>query len=530
MSPRCPVRGAAREPMKPRLPGHTSGAAGIRRNGRAQWARLALSAVAVTLLFAAAPARAEDSEVEQLKATVEQMQKTMDAMKTRLEQLEKERAAQPAPAAAPAAEPQAAPVIAPQGAGPAKVQQEAELPKIPAPAAAEGAYEPNVIVPQGIGLQKPDPTYRGFIQIPNTKVMIRFNAKPRVDFTYDTANSGNKDRFVTGQIPVEGNPLKGGGPVFNINAKASQLIIDVRAPGADGDPQFYYQNDFFGSSGGEFPYRVQQLYGRIYNLTLGQTYSVFEDPDIWPDTVDYEGPNSMIFGRWPLARYKLPLDDEWALNFGVEKPDAVPSDVFFTNSAGQLVVEPVTGTNQAPDFTLGTRWDREDVGHMQFSTVFRDLGARSENLGISEHVFGWGLNLSGHVVVFGRDKILAQLTYGHGIGRYGNDTGFFATDAAVNPQADLVALPYFGAFIGYTHHWSETFRSTATYGFVDMDNQPSQGPDAYRQTDYVSGNVIWQMRQRLSVGLEGLYGHNELSSGNTGAVGRVQISVAYAIF
>ena len=69
-----------------------------------------------------------------------------------------------------------------------------------------------------------------------------------------------------------------------------------------------------------------------------------------------------------------------------------------------------------------------------------------------------------------------------------------------------------------------------SFSFVDMDNQPSQGPNAYRQTDYASANLIWQMRQRLSLGLEGLYGHNELSSGNKGGVGRVQIGVAYAIF
>lgn len=486
---------------------------------------LVLTATALVILGAPA-VRADDSEVEKLKSTVEEMQKAMDAMKARIDELEKEKARQP-PAAA--AEPPAAPVIAPQGVGAPPVES-AEAATPSAPPVAVGGYEPDVIVPQGVGVQKPDPAYRGFVRIPNTKVMIRFNAKPRVDFTYDTGNTGNPDRFVTWQIPVAGNPLEGGGPVFNVNARASQLMIDARAPEIAGDPQFYYQNDFFGSGGGEFPYRIQQLYGRIYNITLGQTYSVFEDPSIWPDTVDYEGPNSMIFGRWPLLRYKLPLGDDYALNFGVEQPDAVPSNYFFVNSSGQFVEEPITGTNRMPDFALSGRWERDDVGHLQLSSVFRDIGARSVNLGIGEHVFGWGLNLAGSVVVFGRDDLRAQLTYGHGIGRYGNDTGFSKTDAAFDPQGDLVALPYFGAFIGYTHRWSQTWRSTVTYGFVDMDNQPSQGPNAYRQTDYASANVVWQMRQRLSVGLEGLYGHNELSSGNKGDVGRVQVGVAYSIF
>jgi hypothetical protein len=230
------------------------------------------------------------------------------------------------------------------------------------------------------------------------------------------------------------------------------------------------------------------------------------------------------------VRYELPVCDEWAFNFGLEQPDAVPSNYYSYDSSGVLVVEPVVGKNQTPDFTLNTRWESDGIAHVQLASVFRDIGGRSENLGISEYTFGWGLNLSGSVVVFDDDDLRAQLTYGHGIGRYGNDTGFFQTDAAVDEHLNLVALPYFGAFTGFTHRWTPTWRSTFTYGFVDMDNQASQGPNAYKQTHYASANVIWQLRQRLSIGLETLYGDNELSSGAEGDVVRVQVGVAYAIF
>ena len=135
-----------------------------------------------------------------------------------------------------------------------------------------------------------DPKYKGFTRIPNTKVLIKFNAKPRTDVTFDTENAGDDNRFVTAKIPVTGQADKGGDPRFNINAKGSQLRIDVRAPEVAGKPRFYYENDFYGSGGGEFPYRIRHLYGQYYNIIVGQTFSVFEDPDVWPDTVDYEGP------------------------------------------------------------------------------------------------------------------------------------------------------------------------------------------------------------------------------------------------
>jgi hypothetical protein len=55
-----------------------------------------------------------------------------------------------------------------------------------------------------------DPKYRGFVPIPNTPVLIKFNAKPRLDFTNDPENTGNADRFVTATIPVRGRSLQRG--------------------------------------------------------------------------------------------------------------------------------------------------------------------------------------------------------------------------------------------------------------------------------------------------------------------------------
>ncbi|WP_143317407.1 hypothetical protein [Cellulosimicrobium sp. KWT-B] len=49
-----------------------------------------------------------------------------------------------------------------------------------------------------------DPQHRGFVPIPNTQVLIKFSAKSRLDITDDPQNTGNSNRFVTAQIPVEG--------------------------------------------------------------------------------------------------------------------------------------------------------------------------------------------------------------------------------------------------------------------------------------------------------------------------------------
>ena len=106
-----------------------------------------------------------------------------------------------------------------------------------------------------------------------------------------------------------------------MNANATQLRLDVRAPEHGGDFRFYYQNDFFGSGSdtGDMKYRVQHIYGQFYGFKAGFTYGVLEDPDSWPDTVDYEGPNAVIFSRRPVAQYTVAWNDNWNTTFGVEK-------------------------------------------------------------------------------------------------------------------------------------------------------------------------------------------------------------------
>lgn len=451
-------------------------------------------------LSGVARADSRDDEIEKLKKAVESMQKTIDQQNKKIDEIEKAQAKAP-PSPAPAAE---AAVETAGATSPVKERGSLNDQQQAAPR------------PDDLTL---DPQYRGFARIPNTKALIKFNAKPRTDMTYDNQNAGDDNRFITAKIPLQGEPGYGGKPVFNINAKGSQLRIDVRAPEIAGGPRFYYENDFYGTGGGEFPYRVRHLYGEIYNLIVGQTFSVFEDPDAWPDTVDYEGPNSAIFARRPLVRYQHRLNDEWQLNFGVEQPE---SEIDTTTEPN------ANGRNSTPDAGMNVRWERTDTGHVQFASIFRDIGVRGSTQG-NQDVFGWGLNLSGNFDTFGRDAMQAQLTYGDGMFRYCNDD-FQNNDAAFKTNGDLEAIPYFGGMLGYTHHWNDSFRSTASYGYVHLDNTSGQEGSAYHETDYASLNIMWQLRERLSVGLEELYGYHVTKDGAHGDVFRSTIGLVYSIF
>ena len=479
-----------------------------------------ITIIAAALLVTGSMPAFAQSEVEDLKAKMKAMEQMMREMQQKISELEKQKAA-----TLPTTPSPTPPAPVPPGESTTVMMQPQTREIV---GRASPIQDRGLLNDQQEAAQRPndltlDPKYNGFIPVPNTPGLIRFNAKPRLDMMADNRNSGDADRFITAKIPVSGDPDRGHGQQFNMTAKGSQLSVDVRAPDMAGDFRFYYNNDFFGSGSG-MAYRLKQLYGQLYNVTVGFTFSVFEDPDVWPDTVDFEGPNSAIFARQPTLRYLWQLDDHWQVNFGLQQPFTdVDDDPLGTAFDGG------TANNQAPDGGFNVRWEDKNIGHVQFATLARYLGVRDAGLAGDENTLGWGINLSAGINVFERDSMQLQFTYGEGIFRFVNDN-FENNDVVIDEDGDLVALPYLGVMAGYTHRWTDKWRSTASFGYAELDNEDVQSPDAYHKTYYGSLNLIWQLRKRLSVGVEGLYGKKETNDGDTGDVFRAQVGMVYSLF
>jgi hypothetical protein len=103
-------------------------------------------------------------------------------------------------------------------------------------------------------------------------------------------------------------------------------------------------------------------------------------------------------------------------------------------------------------------------------------------------------------------------------------------DAALNAQGRLVAIPAFGAYGAYQHYWNKHWRSTATYGYVRLNTVSGQASDAFRSSQYAAGNVIWIIRDTISLGAELLYGTHLEKSAAKGNATRLQIAIQYDLF
>lgn len=482
----------------------------------------AATIAAAILLFAAGASaqQASQSEINELKRALEAQEQSIRDLKARINQLEgKPAAAEPAPIIEPAP-----PSVADTDQAPSPAEEvEAKIAKKYgrlSPVTFRNTFDDKQEAAARPSDESFDTEYRGFIPIPNTVFFLKFNPKPRLDMTLDSDNAGSDFRFIPAKIPVEGEPQHGGGERFNVNGNGSQIRVDMRAPALQSNFRLYYQNDFFGSDSSNFQYRLQHFYGQAYGLVAGFTYGLFEDPDAWPDTVDYEGPNAVVFARRPLLHYKLSLAEAWILTLGLEDPD-----IFVDNTGA-----PDAGRRtRAPDGGFNVRWEPGELGHMQFSTILRSIGISGPGVE-DDDVFGWGINLAGSLNVTGSDTMQFWGVYGHGVGGMGNDTSFANSDAALDDDGDLVALEYVSGLLALTHRWTPRWRSTATYGYANLENTGMQADDAYDFTHYASANLVYQIFKRFSIGLEGLYGFKQVKNDDNGDVFRLQVGLLYAPF
>jgi hypothetical protein len=360
-----------------------------------------------------------------------------------------------------------------------------------------------------------DPRFPGYFRLPGTSNLLRIGGYAKTDFIYDLKPAGNVDSFIPSTIPI---PAPAEFTNSTISVRPTRINLDFLVPLQSGEAiRFFVEADLFGTNA-TTP-RLRHAYGQARNFLIGQTFSNFMDPDVSTDQLDFQGPNAWVSIRNPQFRYSLLVANKTTFSFSVEKPS---SDVAFTTP--EFSAQP---NSPAPDGALKLRREM-DRGHVQFSTLFRDVAAFLPD-GRHESVFGWGFNLAGSERLFQKDTIVYEATYGNGIERYINDTSGLGIDAAVISLANpvLKAVPVVATYGGFQHFWYPRLRSNAVYGFVQVQNTEAQPAHTYHQSNYSAGNLIWNPFGSLTVGMEFLYGWRVNKDGSSGNAPRIMFSAKY---
>jgi hypothetical protein len=361
-----------------------------------------------------------------------------------------------------------------------------------------------------------DPKYSGFFQLPGTQTLLKIGGYFKTDFIYDLKPAGNTDSFIPSSIPI---PTVVGVNNATVSIRPTRLNLDFRIPSTRiGEVRFYFEGDFFGTTA-TTP-RLRHAYAQARNLLIGQTFSNFMDPDGFPDTLDFQGPNGMVSIRNPQIRYGVALSPSTTFYVSIEKPS---SDVIFKTPL--FSDQP---NAPAPDGTVRLRQEFQR-GHIQIAGLFRSIGAFLPD-GRTDSVFGWGVNTSLGFKTFGDDNVIFAVAAGHGISRYIQDTSGLGIDAepASGSSPHLEATPGVGVTAAYQHYWLKTLRSSAVYSYAAVNNTDLAAATTYNHSTYTGTNVIWNPYGSLNVGAEFLYGWTMLQNGQKANAPRIQFSAKYS--
>ncbi len=359
---------------------------------------------------------------------------------------------------------------------------------------------------------------------------------------FGRVNPDWEDTLRPSRIPVANPEEFGSDGQAMVSVKQSRFGVRGSFPTAKGDIKTVFDFDLFGvgDDAGQTTFRLRNAYGEWGQLLAGQANSLFMDGDIFPNTIDYWGPNGMVFLRNPQIRW-TPVSGTNTFALALENP----SNDIDSGQYRQVDDFPgVQGDQKYPDLTAQYR-NKGAWGHVQVAGILRWIGAEvvadkdpgtAEDIGVvyDDNDTGWGVNLTTVINVRSKDAIRAGVVYGEGIASYMNDGGMDAgPDKGLLPDGSLPgntrveAVPLLGVSAYYDHWWNSQFSSSIGYSFNQVDNTDGQTADTYKKGQYSSVNLLYYPVENIMVGGEFLWGARENRNGDSNDDTRVQVSVKF---
>ncbi|HEY0432149.1 MAG TPA: DcaP family trimeric outer membrane transporter [Pyrinomonadaceae bacterium] len=267
-----------------------------------------------------------------------------------------------------------------------------------------------------------------------------------------------------------------------------------------------------GADAGQTTFRLRHAYGELGQFGAGQYWSTFVDPDIFPNTNEYWGPNGIAWYRNVQFRW-MPFKGKNSLTIAAERPGASAD---LGKAADRIELVSVRPHFTVPDLTANVRFDR-DWGHFQASGVLRRIAWEDTNndaFDLGGSATGAGIGLTSGINIGKKNVAKLSFVYGNGIENYMNDApvdvGIERTNST-NPRTPIkgVALPVTAVMAYLDHTWNKKFASSIGYSMLNISNSDGQTPDAFRRGHYASGNILFYPVDKAMVGAEVIWGRRE---------------------
>jgi hypothetical protein len=296
------------------------------------------------------------------------------------------------------------------------------------------------------------------------------------------------------KLPSRENEFGADGNAY-FSVRQTRFGVKSETPTSLGTLKTQFEFELFGTGAdaGQTTFRLRHAYGELGQVGFGQTWSPFMDIDVFPNSLEYWGPNGMVFFRNVQFRW-MPLKGDSRITIAVERPGASADQGLY---ADRIELQDVHAHFPMPDISGEARFGRK-WGYVEAAAILRrieweDLG--TDQYDLSGDAWGWGINLSSNLKVWKNDVIKLQVVYGEGIQNYMNDApediGIERNSGNAIAPVKGVALPLLGIVAFYDHYWSDKFSSTIGYSRLDIDNSDGQADNAFETGQYAVTNLLY---------------------------------------
>lgn len=344
---------------------------------------------------------------------------------------------------------------------------------------------------------------------------------------FDRVTPEWEDTLRPGRIPYDQDSVGSDGQAV-LSVRQSRLGVNASTMAGDSELVTKFEFDMFGvgADEGQTTIRLRHAYGEWKSILAGQTNSVFMDGDVFPNVIDYWGPSGMVFLRNPQIRW-TPIQGDSTFAVAIENPGSgVDSG---QDTTGTPPDPNTSGDDEYPDLTAHFR-QVGDWGHFQVAGILRQVGYDTPggpDGSPDDSELGWGVNLTGTINMFEKDRIILGVVHGDGISNYMNDGGVDMAPDGDAADPDYKAVPLTGLIAYYDHYWNDHYSSSIGYSSTEIDNMDFQTGDAFEKGEYASVNLLHTPNDKVLMGVEYLFGKRTANDGTTGYDRRVQFSVKY---
>ena len=256
-------------------------------------------------------------------------------------------------------------------------------------------------------------------------------AKPRLDIYgaamldmgYETGQS-HPDWFDVARptkLPAYENEFGKDGRFF-AGVRQSRLGFKGFIPTSLGEVKTIFEFELFGTGvdAGQTTFRLRHAYGELGHFGAGQTWSPFMDPDVFPNSVEYWGPNGMVFFRNVQVRW-MPIRATRAVTIALERPGASADQGVYRRprrAPGRQGAVSRCRTSRRK-YRRSGKW-----GHIQLAGIapldqWDDMN--DDQFDLSGQATGWGVHLSAQHQDRQGARSGPRCVYGEGIQNYMND-------------------------------------------------------------------------------------------------------------